>query len=179
VLLDGRPHAAYSRTVLAASTGYVEQSLRLFEGSLRDNLTLWDDTVPDDRLRAALADAHVDGLVDQRGGLDSGQVTEHARNLSGGEQQRMELARALAADPPLLVLDEATSALDSSTEHAVLEKLRARGVTCLFIAHRISTVRDADLILVLDKGMVVQRGRHADLIGRPGPYRRLATGASS
>jgi ABC-type bacteriocin/lantibiotic exporter with double-glycine peptidase domain len=176
VLLDGRPRMEYPREVLAASVGYVEQTLRLFEGNLRDNLTLWDPSTPDSALRAALVDARVDHLVDQRGGLDGGRVTEHARNLSGGEQQRMELARALVGNAPLLVLDEATSALDSSTEHAVLEGLRRRGVTCLFIAHRISTVRDADLILVLEKGRIVQRGRHGDLIGEPGPYRRLATG---
>ena len=179
ILLDGRPRDTYTREELAASVGYVEQTLRLFEGSLRDNLTLWDDTVPEERLRAALLDASLDRLVDQRGGLDGGQVTEHARNLSGGEQQRMELARALAGDPPLLVLDEATSALDSSTEHTVLEALRRRGVTCLFIAHRISTVRDADLILVLDKGKVAQRGRHEELIAAPGLYRRLATGGAA
>ncbi|MDQ7904155.1 ATP-binding cassette domain-containing protein [Phytohabitans sp. ZYX-F-186] len=179
IRLDGRPRDTYTRERLAASIGYVEQTLRLFEGSLRDNLTLWDDTVPEERLRAALRDADLDRLVDQRGGLDGGQVTEHARNLSGGEQQRMELARALAGDPPLLVLDEATSALDSSTEHVVLDALRRRGVTCLFIAHRISTVRDADLILVLDKGRVAQRGRHEELIAAPGLYRRLATGGAA
>jgi ABC-type bacteriocin/lantibiotic exporter with double-glycine peptidase domain len=179
ILLDGRPRDTYAREQLAASIGYVEQTLRLFEGSLRDNLTLWDDTVPAQRLRAALHDADLDRLVEQRGGLDGGQVTERAGNLSGGEQQRMELARALAGDPPLLVLDEATSALDSVGEHAVLEALRRRGVTCLFIAHRISTVRDADLILVLNDGQVVQRGRHEQLIAEPGPYRRLADGSTS
>jgi len=176
VLLDGRPRADFPRETLAASIGYVEQTLRLFEGNLRDNLTLWDPSIPDADLRAALTDAEVADLVDQRGGLDGGQVTEHARNLSGGEQQRIELARALSGDPRLLVLDEATSALDSATEFAVLEALRRRRVTCLFIAHRISTVRDADLILVLEKGGVVQRGRHDELIGVDGPYRRLALG---
>jgi len=175
VLLDGKPRDAYPRRTVAASIGYVEQQLRLFEGSLRDNLTLWDDALPEEALRAALADAGIDRLVDQRGGLDSGTVGEHARNLSGGEQQRLELARALAGDPPLLVLDEATSALDATTEHAVLEALRRRGVTCLFIAHRLSTVRDADLILVLDRGEIVERGTHGELIDREGVYRRLVT----
>jgi ABC-type bacteriocin/lantibiotic exporter with double-glycine peptidase domain len=178
ILLDGQPRSAYPREVLAVSIGYVEQTLRLFEGSLRDNLTLWDASVPDRALYAALVDACIDGLVRQRGGLDGGQVGEHARNLSGGEQQRLELARALVGDPPILVLDEATSALDSATEHEVLQALRRRGATCLFIAHRISTVRDADLILVLDKGTVVQRGRHDELVATPGPYRRLAIGGS-
>ncbi|MEW2474930.1 ATP-binding cassette domain-containing protein [Micromonospora gifhornensis] len=179
VLLDGRPRETYSRRTLAASIGYVEQQLRLFEGNLRDNLTLWDPTLPEERLRAALVDARIDRLVEQRGGLDHGAVNEHARNLSGGEQQRLELARALAADPPLLVLDEATSALDATTEFAVLEALRRRGVTCMFIAHRISTVRDADLILVLDRGEIVQRGTHAELIDTDGVYRRLATDGRS
>jgi ABC-type bacteriocin/lantibiotic exporter with double-glycine peptidase domain len=177
VLLDGVPHRGHSRPTLAASIGYAQQVLRLFEGSLRDNLTLWNPDVPDEAIARALADAQIADVVNARGGVDNGLVEEHGRNLSGGEQQRVELARALVGDPPILVLDEATSALDAETEHAILLRLRARRTTCVFVAHRLSTVRDADLIVVLDKGRVAQTGRYEELIDVEGPYRRLMGGA--
>jgi NHLM bacteriocin system ABC transporter peptidase/ATP-binding protein len=173
VLYDGRVRAEVPRAVLTTSVAYVEQQLRLFEGTVRDNLTLWDPTVEDDRLADALADAGLTDVIARRGGLDAAWVAEDAANLSGGERQRLELARALVLDPAILILDEATSALDSDTELHVDARLRARGCTSLVFAHRLSTVRDADQIVVLDAGRIVQQGRHEELLAVDGPYRAL------
>ena len=173
VLLDGRPREQVPRAVVTAQVAYVEQQLRLFEGSFRDNLTLWDPAADESALLRALDDAEAADLVRRRGGLDGGAVEEGARNLSGGERQRLELARALALDPALLVLDEATSALDARTEALVNAHLRRRGSSCLILAHRLSTVRAADRVVVLDGGRIVQQGSPAELAGTAGPYRAL------
>jgi NHLM bacteriocin system ABC transporter peptidase/ATP-binding protein len=176
VLLDGRPLAEVPRLTRAATIGYVEQEPALFEGTVRDNLTLWNDAVGDDVLVAALADAALlDEVAARAGGLASW-VSEGGRNLSGGQRQRLELARALVGGPTLLILDEATSSLDQRTELAITDNLRRRGCACLIIAHRLATVRDADEIVVLDGGRAVERGRHEDLITSAGVYARLASG---
>jgi ABC-type bacteriocin/lantibiotic exporter with double-glycine peptidase domain len=171
VRLDGRPRDQVDRMTVSTSVGYVEQHLRLFDGTVRDNLTLWG-LIPDDRLWAALRDAEAVSLVRQRGGLDA-RIEEDARNLSGGERQRLELARALATDPTILILDEATSALDADTEARIVANLRRRGCSCLVLAHRLSTVRCADRVLVLDGGRIVEEGRHEDLVAAGGRYHRL------
>jgi ABC-type bacteriocin/lantibiotic exporter with double-glycine peptidase domain len=173
VLLDGRRREQVPRAVLTAQVAYVEQQLRLFEGTFRDNLTLWNPAVDADALYRALADAEAADLVSGRGGLDAGKVDEGARNLSGGERQRLELARALALDPAVLVLDEATSALDTRTEELVGRHLRARGCSCLVLAHRLSTVRAADRVVVLRDGRIVQEGPPSELARVAGPYRDL------
>ncbi|MEV6981440.1 cysteine peptidase family C39 domain-containing protein [Sphaerisporangium sp. NPDC051017] len=178
IRFDGVPRDRLPRETLTTSIGYVEQSLQVFEGTVADNLTLWDPTVPAYRLHRALGDARLAEVVHHRGGLAGGLVEERGRNLSGGERQRLEIARALALSPSVLVLDEATSALDAETEALVDANLKARGCTCVVIAHRLSTVRDSDLILVLDRGKVVQRGTHAELIAEPGPYRTLVEEAA-
>ena len=167
VLVDGRPRADYDRALLAEAIAYVDQDVALFEGSIRQNLTLWGDAA-EDRLRAALDDAAIASEIGRReGGLD-GTLEEGARNLSGGQRQRLEIARALVRDPAILILDEATSALDPASEAAVEANLRRRGITCLVVAHRLSTVRDADEIVVLEGGRVVERGRHEELAAREG-----------
>jgi NHLM bacteriocin system ABC transporter peptidase/ATP-binding protein len=178
IRFDGVPREETPRETLTTSIGYVEQNLQVFEGTVADNLTLWDPTVPTYRLHRALSDACLADVVHRRGGLAGGWIQERGRNLSGGERQRLEIARALALSPAVLVLDEATSALDAETEAVVDANLKARGCTCVVIAHRLSTVRDSDLILVLDRGAVVQRGTHAELIAAPGPYRALVEEAS-
>ncbi|MFF0739450.1 NHLP family bacteriocin export ABC transporter peptidase/permease/ATPase subunit [Streptomyces sp. NPDC004111] len=173
ILLGGRPREEIGRTVLAASMAYVDQDIALFAGTVRDNLTLWDDTVPDEVVLDALHDAAVfDEVMARPGGLNA-TVWEHGGNFSGGQRQRLELARALAARPTLLVLDEATSALDPATERTVMDNLRRRGCSCLIIAHRLSTVRDADEIVVLDRGTVAERGSHDELLAAGGSYAAL------
>jgi len=179
ILFDGKPRGAYERAHLAASVAFVDQDVSLFEGTVRDNLTLWD-SAPDETVRTALRDAAIDEeVLDRRGGLDT-PLQEGARNLSGGQRQRLEIARALVRNPALLILDEATSALDPTSEATVEANLRRRGVTCLVIAHRLSTVRDADEIIVLDRGQVAERGRHDELVRRPGGrYAALVASESS
>ncbi|MEV7417480.1 NHLP family bacteriocin export ABC transporter peptidase/permease/ATPase subunit [Streptomyces sp. NPDC089919] len=173
VLVSGRPREEVPRTVLAASMAYVDQDIALFAGTVRDNLTLWDETVPDEVVLAALQDAAVfDEVMSRPGGLNA-RVWEAGGNFSGGQRQRLELARALAARPTLLVLDEATSALDPATERTVMDNLRRRGCACLIIAHRLSTVRDADEIIVLDRGAIAERGTHDELHARRGRYAAL------
>ena len=173
VCVDGRRRDDIPRAEMTLELGYVEQELRLFEGTVRDNLTLWDPSLAEDRLARAMADAQIDDVVRRRGGLDGGWIEEGARNLSGGERQRLEIARTLALDPKILVLDEATSALDADTELLVDRAIRDRGCTTLIVAHRLSTVRDADLIVVLDRGRVVEQGTHDELVEADGPYRAL------
>jgi NHLM bacteriocin system ABC transporter peptidase/ATP-binding protein len=167
VLFDGKPREEYERAHIAASVAYVDQDVVLFEGNVRENLTLWDEA-PAEAMHAALRDAALDEEIARRdGGLET-PLQEGARNLSGGQRQRLEIARALVRDPALLILDEATSALDPSTEALVEANLRKRGTTCLVVAHRLSTVRDADEIVVLEGGRVVERGNHEILAAIPG-----------
>ncbi|MER5776537.1 NHLP family bacteriocin export ABC transporter peptidase/permease/ATPase subunit [Streptomyces sp. NPDC002039] len=173
ILISGQPREEIPRTVLAASMAYVDQDVALFAGTVRDNLTLWDDTVPDEVVLAALQDAAVfDEVMSRPGGINA-KVCEQGSNFSGGQRQRLELARALAARPTLLVLDEATSALDPATERTVMDNLRRRGCACLIIAHRLSTVRDADEIIVLDRGVIAERGTHDELLTAQGRYAAL------
>lgn len=173
VLLDGRALDTLPARVFASAVAYVDQEIFLFQGSLRDNLTLWDDAVPDADLYAALEDACIAAEVAARkDGLDS-EVAEGGVNWSGGERQRLEIARALVRDPALLVLDEATSALDSVTEQAIDAALRRRGCACVIIAHRLSTLRDCDEIVVLKGGQAVERGTHEQLLALDGEYAAL------
>jgi ABC-type bacteriocin/lantibiotic exporter with double-glycine peptidase domain len=176
ILIDGKPRSEHDRAQLARSLAFVDQDVALFEGTVRENLTLWDEA-PAEAIERALRDAALDEeILKDRGGLDT-PLQEGARNLSGGQRQRLEIARALVRDPAILILDEATSALDPASEARVEANLRARNVACLVIAHRLSTVRDADEIVVLDRGRVVERGRHDELLKLPGGrYAALVAG---
>jgi len=173
VLLDGKPRAEISPAVLTGSLAAVDQNVFLFEGTVRENLTLWDATVPLPEVVAAAKDACIHEDVAARPGGYESPVDEGGANWSGGQRQRLEIARALVGRPSIVVLDEATSALDPTTESRIDESLRRRGCTCLIVAHRLSTIRDADEIIVLERGKVVQRGTHDELKGVEGPYARL------
>nr|WP_028797175.1 NHLP family bacteriocin export ABC transporter peptidase/permease/ATPase subunit [Streptomyces purpureus] len=161
------------RGALSASVSFVDQDVFLFEGTVRDNVTLWDPSIPDEAVVAALQDAAVLDVVSRRPGGIRSRVEQDGRNFSGGQRQRLEIARALVRDPSVMVLDEVTSALDAVTERLVIDNLRRRGCACVVIAHRLSTVRDSDEILVLDRGTVVERGRHEYLLATGGPYAEL------
>ncbi|AKU18696.1 hypothetical protein VV02_06555 [Luteipulveratus mongoliensis] len=161
---DGRPLGSYPRTVLAASIGYVDQDITLFEGTVKSNISMWDESMPDDVVIKALKDAEIHDAISARPGGIHARIGENGGNLSGGQRQRLEIARALAAQPTVLVMDEATSALDPETERQVMDNLSRRGCSAVIIAHRLSTIRDADEILVMDKGRIAERGTHDHLL---------------
>ena len=173
ILFDGVPRVQIPSQVLSQAVTMVDQDIVLFAGSVRENLTLWDSTVPDEHLIRACKDAALHEVILALPGGYDGALLEGAANLSGGQRQRLELARALVHDPVLLVLDEATSALDAVTEYQIMERLRQRHCACLVVAHRLSTLRACDEIIVLEQGKVVQQGTHATLLRQSGVYARL------
>ncbi|MEU2110427.1 NHLP family bacteriocin export ABC transporter peptidase/permease/ATPase subunit [Streptomyces sp. NPDC019507] len=173
IRIDGRRLDEIPRGALAASVSFVDQEVFLFEGTVRDNVALWDPSITDEAVVDALKDAQLYDVVARRPGGVHGRVEQDGRNFSGGQRQRLEIARALVRRPSVLVLDEVTSALDAETEQLIIDSLRRRGCACVVIAHRLSTVRDSDEIVVLDHGTVVERGRHEELVARGGAYAEL------
>ncbi len=167
ILFDGRPRNSHPRDVLARSIAFVDQNITLFASSVRGNLSMWDNARPSADIVQAARDACIHETIIARPGEYEHQVTEGGSNFSGGQRQRLEIARALASNPSILILDEATSAMDPITEQRIDRAIRRRGCTCLIITHRLRTIRDCDLILVLDRGKVIESGTHEELLRNP------------
>ncbi len=176
VLLDDTPLSNWSSPILSTSLAYIDQEVNLFKGSIRDNLTLWDNTIPEADMIKATHDALIHEVISEREGGYDAVIQENGHNFSGGQRQRLEIARALTLNPKILILDEATSALDPITEATVMNNLYKRGCTLIIIAHRLSTIRDCDEIIVLDQGIPVERGTHDELVILNGSYQSLIKG---
>ncbi len=173
ILFDDTPRTELRPSLIRDSLAVVDQEIFLFAGTVNNNITMWDSTIPVKAVTAACRDAAIDEDIHDRAGKYQSEVTEGGTNFSGGQRQRLEIARALVGNPTIVILDEATSALDPMTERWVDDSLRRRGCTCIIVAHRLSTIRDADQIIVLDRGTIVQRGTHEEMKDVPGQYAQL------
>lgn len=173
ILFDRQPREQIAEQLLTNSIATIEQDIMLFGGTVRDNLTLWDDTVSDRELKRACHDAAIDDVIESMTGGYNATLAEGGVNLSGGQRQRLEIARALVNNPSILIADEAFSALDTATEKLIDRNLRRRGCTCLIVAHRLNTIRDCDRIIVLDRGIIAEQGTHEELWQNQGIYYQL------
>ncbi len=173
ILFDGKPIDSIDRSVFTGSLAVVDQDIILFEDTIANNIKMWDNTIEDFEMIMAARDAHIHQDIMQRDGGYQYRITEGGKDFSGGQRQRMEIARVLAQDPTMIILDEATSALDAKTESEVVQSIKDRGITCIVIAHRLSTIRDCDEIIVMDYGKVVERGTHDELFAKGGLYTQL------
>lgn len=173
VRFDGKRISEINKSVFCGSVSVVDQDIALFSDSVENNIKMWDKTVEDFEMILAARDAGIHECISSRTNGYRTQVRENGKNFSGGERQRMEIARVLASDPTVVILDEATSALDAITEHEMFDAVRKRGVTSIIIAHRLSTVRSCDRIIVLDEGKIVSSGTHDELMENCGLYRDI------
>lgn len=175
ILFDGQPMGTISRERLTGSLAVVDQDIVIFEDTIANNIRMWDTSIEDFEVTLAAWDAQIYHDIMRRDGGFQNKLTEGGKDLSGGQRQRLEIARVLAQDPTIIIMDEATSALDAKTEFEVVSTIRNRGITCIVVAHRLSTIRDCDEILVMDNGVVVERGTHQELLALGGRYTQLVT----
>lgn len=175
ILFDGKKMSEIDRSVFTGSLAVVDQDIILFEDTIANNIKMWDSSIEDFEMIMAARDASLHEDIMQRTGGYQHKLIEGGRDFSGGQRQRMEIARVLAQDPTIIILDEATSALDAKTEYEVVNSIKDRGITCIVVAHRLSTIRDCDEIIVMDRGNVVQRGTHEELYAQEGLYRQLVS----
>lgn len=173
ILFDGKPIREIPRAVFTSSVAMVDQEIVLFEDTIAANIRMWDSTIEDFEVIMAAKDAQIHEDIIQRPGGYRSKLIENGRDLSGGQRQRLEIARVLAQDPSIIIMDEATSALDALTEYELVKAVKNRGITCIVVAHRLSTIRDCDEIIVLDKGRVAERGTHEELYAKGGLYTEL------
>ena len=174
ILFDGKPISAIDRSVFTGSLAVVDQDIILFEDTIANNIKMWDSSIEDFEMIMAARDAKLHEDIMQREGGYQYKITEGGKDFSGGQRQRMEIARVLAQDPTI-IMDEATSALDAKTEYEVVNSIKERGITCIVVAHRLSTERDCDEIIVMDNGKVVERGTHEQLYALGGAYTKLVS----
>ena len=173
ILFDGKPMTQIDRSVFTGSLAVVDQDIILFEDTIANNIKMWDNSIEDFEMIMAARDAQLHEDIMQRDGGYNYRITEGGKDFSGGQRQRIEIARVLAQDPTIIILDEATSALDARTEYNVVKSIKDRGITCIVVAHRLSTIRDCDEIIVMDHGNVVERGTHDELYALDGFYTKL------
>lgn len=173
ILFDGKPISEIDRNIFTGSLAVVDQDITLFEDTIANNIKMWDQSIEDYEMILAARDASLHEKILQRDGGYEYQILEGGKDFSGGERQRMEIARVLAQDPTIIVMDEATSALDAKTEYDVVKAIKDRGITCIVIAHRLSTIRECDEIFVMERGKIVERGSHDQLMQLHGAYEAL------
>lgn len=175
ILFNGKKISEIDRSVFTGSLAVVDQDIILFEDTIANNIKMWDNSIEDFEMIMAARDAQLHEDIMQREGGYQYKMTEGGKDFSGGQRQRMEIARVLAQDPTIIILDEATSALDAKTEYNVVNSIKDRGITCIVVAHRLSTIRDCDEIIVMDNGRVAERGTHDELMKKGGMYAELVT----
>lgn len=175
ILFDGKPISKIDRNVFTGSLAVVDQDIILFEDTIANNIKMWDESIEDFEMILAARDAQIHEDIMQRDGGYRYKILEGGKDFSGGQRQRMEIARVLAQDPSIIIMDEATSALDAKTEYDVVKAIKDRGITCIVVAHRLSTIRDCDEIIVLDHGVVAERGTHEELCAKGGKYLELVS----